>query len=380
MKVCAVVSEFNPFHNGHKYLLSELRKGGFDTVVCIMSGNFVQRGEYAVLDKKIRAAMAVESGADLVLSLPFPWSCASAELFASGAVSILNSLGCIDGIGFGTECGDIGLLGKCASFLAGCDRSVITDLQKSDPKLSFAQARAILAQRELGDEACALFSRPNDILAIEYMKALCKSNSQILYYPVKREEASHDGKISSSEMCSSSVIRKMFDSGKLDEISDFVPWDSSAVKDKILKLDMMAYFNFLRGAVLSRKPEELANFAENGGGFEYALYREMLVSKDYGTLFENLRTRHLTDAKIRRALLFTALGVKKEVFADNPEFTEVLSCNDKGKELLKQCRKTSSISILSKIANIKYASDKAKEQFKLQRTSEIAFETLLLNK
>ncbi len=377
MKVCAVVSEFNPFHNGHKYLLSELRKSGFDTIVCIMSGNFVQRGEFAVLDKRIRAKTAVESGADLVLSLPFPWSGASAEFFAKGAVSVMNSLGCVDAIGFGSECADGELLDKCADFLYSCPRERVSDIQKENPKLSYAQARSILARRELGEEAFELFSRPNDILALEYLKALRTFNSSIVPYPVKREYASHDGSVYSDKMCSSSILRSYMEKGEYGIMSAYVPWKTQEIIGNFLSVDKKAYFGFLRGAVLSREPEELAVFSENGGGFEFALYREMLLAKDIDSLYSSLSSRHLTDAKIRRALLFTALGVKKDVFRDTPEFTEVLSCNETGKELLKVCRKTASITILSKTANIKNASENAKKQFKLQRTAEIAFEALL---
>lgn len=377
MKVCAVVSEFNPFHNGHKYLLSELRNSGFDTLVCIMSGNFVQRGEFAVLDKRIRAEHAVESGADLVLSLPFPWSCASAEYFAKGAVSVMNSLGCVDAIGFGSECADVSLLGTCADFLYSCPRERISAVQKENPKLSYAQARSILARRELGEEAFELFSRPNDILALEYLKALRGFNSSIVPYPVKREYASHDGTVYSDKMCSSSKLRHNIENGEFDIISGYVPWKTEKITDNFFTVDRKSYFSFLRGAVLSRAPEELAAFAENGGGFEFALYREMLLAKDIESLYSSLSSRHLTDAKIRRALLFTALGVKKDNFRDNPEFTEVLACNGAGKDFLKVCRKTASVTILSKTANIKNASENAKNQFKLQRTAEIAFEALL---
>ncbi len=377
MKVCAVVSEFNPFHNGHKYLLGELRNKGFDAVICIMSGNFVQRGEYAVCDKRIRAGTATDAGADLVLSLPFPWSSATAELFAKGAISIADSLGCVDAIGFGSECGDIDLLSECADFLVNSDRNSIADIQKNDPRLSFAQARSILAKSVLGERAYEAFARPNDILAIEYLKALKLLDTSVIPYTVKREEASHDGSIFSEYICSSSKIRELIKNHNQKDVSPFVPWNADELSDAFVSVNKQAYFNFLRGAVLSREPDKLSDFAENGGGFEYALYREMLVAKDYDELVDRLGSRHLTDAKIRRALMFTALGVKKEVFTDIPQFTEVLSCTDIGKEVLKICRKTSRITILSKTANIRNADDKAKEQFKLQRTAEIAFETLL---
>ncbi len=379
MKVCAVVSEFNPFHNGHKYLLSQLRAKGFDAVLCVMSGNFVQRGEPSVADKKIRASMAVESGADLVLSLPFPWSCASAEYFARGAVSVIGSLGCVDAIGFGSECADLSLLRECTSFLTHIDKNDIINIQKQEPRLSFAMARSKLAADKLGEKAFDVFSSPNDILAIEYMKAISLFGFPFEVYPVKRESASHDGKVSSSVMCSSSVIRKQIAENNLADIREYVPWETDAYIGSFRNINKSSYFSFLRGAILSRSPEELAQFAEIGGGFEYAIYREMLVCHDYDSLLTSLGSRHLTDAKIRRALLFASLGVNKESLTSLPLFTEVLACNDIGKELLAKCRKTSGITVLSKIANIKKASEEAKEQFKLQRKAEIAFETLFDN-
>lgn len=379
MKVCAVVSEFNPFHNGHKYLISQLRAKGFDAVLCVMSGNFVQRGEPSVADKKIRASMAVESGADLVLSLPFPWSCASAEYFARGAVSVIGSLGCVDAIGFGSECADISLLRECTRFLTDIDKNDIINIQKQDPRLSFAMARSKLAADKLGEKAFDVFSNPNDILAIEYMKAISLFGFPFEVYPVKRESASHDGKVSSSVMCSSSVIRKQIAEDNLSDIREYVPWDTDAHIGSFRSINKSSYFSFLRGAILSRSPEELAQFAEIGGGFEYAIYREMLVCRDYDSLLTSLGSRHLTDAKIRRALLFASLGVNKESLTSLPLFTEVLACNDIGKELLAKCRKTSGITVLSKTANIKKASEEAKEQFKLQRRAEIAFETLFDN-
>ncbi len=376
MKVCAVVSEFNPFHNGHKYLLSEIRKKGFDTILCIMSGNFVQRGEVAVADKRIRAQAAIESGADLVLSLPFPWSSASAEYFANGAVGIMNALGCVDAIGFGSECADISLLNECALFLVQYSKDKVLEIQKQDPKLSFAQARGMLARRILGEKAYGVFTNPNDILALEYMKAILLSDSLITPFPIKRELASHDGTVYSDSVCSSSRIRELLKKEEFDKISEYVPWDCKLLADNFRNVDIEAWFNYLRGAILSREPEELSSIAEIGGGFEYVIYRQMLASEDFTVFFEGLKSKHLTDVKIRRSLLFAAHGVKKDILKELPQFTEVLACNDSGKELLKQCRNTAQITILSKTANIRKASDIAKNQFKLQRKSEIAFEAL----
>lgn len=377
MKVCAVVSEFNPFHNGHKYLLDNIRRQGFDAIVCVMSGNFVQRGEYAVCDKKIRAKMAVDSGADLVVSIPFPWSCASAEHFALGAVSVLKSLGVVDAIAFGSECGDIGYLQTCSEFLARLTPGKIRERQKNDPELSYAQVRQNIVREELGEEISMLLSSPNDILAIEYIKAIIRLDAGFDVVPIKRTFSSHSGSVVTDTVCSSSYIRELICKGNLSKIGDYVPWDSELLYKNLISIDKSALFNFIRGAVLSREPEDLSDFAENGGGLEFAIYREMLVAKDYDSLLESLGSRHLTEAKIRRAVLFASLGVKKDVFRELPEYTELLCCSDKGRTLLADCRKKSTITVLSKTANIKNASDTAKRQFKIQRKSEIAFDTLI---
>jgi len=380
MKVCAVVSEFNPFHNGHKYLLSCIRDMGYDTIVCVMSGNFVQRAEYSVLDKRVRASDAVDNGADLVLSLPFPWSSASAELFARGAVSIICSLGCVDALAFGSESGDIGSLMKYAQILSLADNNAIKEIQKNDPRLSFAQARQQYVSMLLGSSGYnTILEKPNDILAVEYIKALLKFGSTITPVAVKRICADHGKSEHSDRICSSSYIRELLNDNRTAEISEFVPWHIDNISESVKKIDEKAYFNFLRGAVLSRSPDELSQFAENGGGFEFALYREMLLAKDLSDLTDRIHSRHLTDSKIRRALLFTSLGVRKEVFTSLPGYTEVLALSEKGQNLLSRCRKDAKINILSKTANIKKADEHIKEQFKLQRIAELSFETLLKN-
>ncbi len=379
MKVCGVVSEFNPFHNGHKYLLSKIKEMGFDAVVCIMSGNFVQRGEYAVCDKKIRAGMALDNGADLVISLPFPWSCASAELFAMGAVSILNNIGFVDAIAFGSECADAEALKICAELLSKTDNQEIRQLQKQNPDLSFARARQEFVKGRLGEKYSEMLSEPNDILALEYMKAIIKLNSDIIPIPIKRTEASHDGSVVGKDIASSSKIRSLILEGKEKDALKYVPYeDADFLNGKFLRVDMQKYFDLICGAVLSREPQELSQFSEIGGGLEYAIYREMLLADSYDSLFDALSSKHLTSAKIRRALLFASLGVKKTAFVNSPGFTEVLACGEKGRELLSAARKLSQITVLSKVGNIKDAPQSVKEQFKLQRKAEIIFDKLTL--
>lgn len=377
MKICGVISEFNPFHNGHRYLLSRIKESGFDAVVCVMSGNFVQRGEYAAFDKKPRADCAVAGGADLVLSLPFPWSSSSAEIFAGAGVSILEKLGCVDAIAFGSECADISKIKKCADCLSDISSEDIKAFQKDNPRLSYAQAREMIVSGKLGNEYASLLANPNDILGVEYVRAIKRLESNIVPIPFQRIGAAHNGTVFQGNIASSSVIRAMSEENNFSYACKYIPdRDIDYLKNNFRKISKEAFFGILCGAVLSGSPEELCRVAEIGGGFEYALYRELLAADSYDKLFDALRSRHLTDAKIRRSLLFAALGVKKEVFRYYPGYCEVLGFSENGRGILSDIRKTCNITILSKVGNIKNASEQVREQFALERKAEIVFEKI----
>ncbi len=377
MKVCGVVSEFNPFHNGHRYLISQIKRMGFDAVVCVMSGNFVQRGEYAFCDKRIRAKSAISGGADLVVSLPFPWSSCTAEIFADCAVSILSRLGFVDSIAFGSECADMEKLRICSGFLSGISSNDVIEYQKLSPNVSFASAREKLVKKLLGTEYSALVSSPNDILALEYIKAIKKNDNRIIPIAIKRAGSNHNGEVFSENICSSSKIRSLYASNCPSDASEYISKEDADILATFSRSTNKAKFmDILRGAVLSREPEELSLFLEIGGGLEYAVYREILASKTFDDLLISLKSRHITDAKIRRALLFIATGVKKEHILNSSGFTEVLAMNEVGRMLLASARGNSDIIILSKTANIKCADELTTKQFKLQRKAEIIFEKI----
>ncbi len=373
MKICGIVSEFNPFHNGHKLLIDKVKAQYCDAVVCVMSGEFVQRGEFASCDKYLRAKAALENGADLVLSIPFPWSSATAELFARGAVSILNSLGCIDYIAFGSEAGDISQLQELCRILGNISRDDVIALQSESSNLSFAKARQMLVSERAGESLSKLLSSPNDILAIEYLKAIEYLGSTITPISIKREYSSHDGGVFSKNISSSSYIRKISFESDAHDALNYMPAGSEYYLEAKRQVNMNAYFNFLCGSVLSRTPENLSELSENGGGLEYSLYRGVMTAVDYPSLFDALRSKHLTDAKIQRALLFSALGVTKKSLEELPAFTEVLALNEVGKSILSSVRKSCEISILSKPGNISRASERAKKQYDFQRKSELIF-------
>ncbi|MBQ9863415.1 MAG: nucleotidyltransferase family protein, partial [Lachnospiraceae bacterium] len=189
MTIAAVICEYNPFHNGHKYQLDMIRKKlNADYIICIMSGDYVQRGEPAIFSKEIRTRWALENGADLVLQLPIAYATGSADLFATGAVSILNRLNCVDYLCFGSECGDIDTLCICAEKLlteGQVGSEGIRALMKQGN--TFAKSRYLLFP-----EFEMLLQYSNNVLALEYIMALMRTNSSIKPYTIKREGEDYD--------------------------------------------------------------------------------------------------------------------------------------------------------------------------------------------
>ena len=181
MKVSAIVAEYNPFHNGHKFHIEETkRRTGCDCVVAVMSGNFVQRGEPALFNKWHRAEAAVRSGVDLVIELPAAYSCAGAEFFAKGAVRILNRLGCVDHLSFGAEETSLDTLKNIAGMLAFEGKEISDSIKKyMNEGISYAAARSKAVAGSGPAGYAEIISKPNNILAVEYLKQLILSGSSI---------------------------------------------------------------------------------------------------------------------------------------------------------------------------------------------------------
>ena len=212
MKTVGLITEYNPFHNGHLYHIEKAKElTGADRVIVIMSGDYVQRGTPAVLSKHSRAHMALLNGASVVLELPVCYSCASAEFFAKGAVSVLDGLGCIDALCFGSECGNLEHLTSIAHLLSAEPETYRHHLQSSLKNgMSFPAARCHALEKMTGDAyASQILSDPNNILGIEYLKALKELNSPIVPFTLKREFSGyHDTELHDCSS-SASAIRKV---------------------------------------------------------------------------------------------------------------------------------------------------------------------------
>lgn len=343
-KGTGIVCEYNPFHKGHAYQIRKLKDMGAKFIVCAMSGDFVQRGECAFQDKNARAKNAVMNGADVVLEIPFPFSSFGAEGFARAGIAVLENSGLCSSFGFGSECADVGKLSEVASVLDEDLYSQTLALQKSRPSLSYASARQKLVEQKLSAEHAAVLTTPNDILAVEYIKA----NKTLCPIAVKREtpRGGHDERFASS-----SYIRKIIGETKQNNsASEWLP--ENYCFDGIYETDA-AFYNHVLVSLMQKSPEELSDIAEIGGGCEYAIVKNAVKAKSFDELCSLLSSKTLTDAKIRRMLLFAFFGVTKETAKQIPLYTQVLAVSETGRRMLKEYRDDRKMIVASRISEIK---------------------------
>lgn len=375
-RVCGIVCEFNPFHNGHKILFDLARKEGFDAVVCVMSGDFVQRGEAAIADKKVRAEAAALCGADLVLSLPFPYSSSGAESFARAGVHILSSLGVVDSLLFGSECGELEPLRRIADAVGASPKDGIVALQKEDRSRSYASLREQMIGEKLGEDYARLARLPNNNLGIEYLRAVNALCPSMEVCTVKRVGTGHDGGFSGA-FASGSALRERLCNGSGADLADYMPAAAlEKIAGSVRKINDEKYFAFVCGSLLTRKPEELKDICGICGGFEHLLCEKVASSRSIEELYRSLASKNMTDARIRRTVLFASLGVTESGMKTMPRYSEVLAIGNNGRKLLASARRKASIALLSKPGNIRKADETAQAQFAFERKCEELFKKL----
>jgi predicted nucleotidyltransferase len=330
-----LICEFDPLHHGHLYIMNKARELYPDNpLVCVMSGNFTQRGCPAVIDKYRRAKAAVLCGADLVLSIPFPWCSGSAEYFARGAISVIKGVykdG--DALIFGSECADMDLLNTTACNLDSPAFEAKLR-EKLESKTPYAAARQS-AYEELFGKCEPLQSR-NDILALEYIKAAKAAGLGLLFTPVKRE----GGFMSSSE------IRKSADPASL------LP---EPMKNGILSAAAAgeypaSYKNFEK-AIVYQLRQTAAAYAEGGYGIAERLSNAAKEARGIEELFEKAASSAYTDAKLRRAALYSLLRIGAEELKKTPDHTQLLAANRRGLDILADGKKTRAVTVVTKPAD-----------------------------
>ncbi len=334
MKICGIICEYNPFHNGHLYQLQEAKKrSGADALLCIMSGNFVQRGEAAVLDKFTRAKHAVLGGADAVIELPTVFATSNAELFAKGAVSILSSIPEVTTLCFGAEHADAAAFIETARLMNNEPKNVSDAIKAyTAAGVSYAKARA-QAWKELVN--VDLFSSPNNILGVEYTRAILERNANMEILPIQRLGGYHDNTLS-GEFASASAIRAGIENG--NSISHALPdYAQKDLPDRLPQgLDALEKY-----ALLERSAEEIALVSDCTEGLENAFKKAAMQSS---TLVETLTSARYTSSRIRRIALQNLLKIEETLIRNSlqsPLYLRVLAVKKERSDVLGALAKSS---------------------------------------
>ena len=326
MKVCAVIAEFNPFHAGHRYLFEKIRDFGYTHIVVIMSGNFVQRGEPAVFPKYVRAKHALEMGADLVLELPTVKVLSTAEKYAFSALSLVKNLGSVvDGIAFGIQSDGLGSLVKIKNALENEEFSPRLKKYLGEG-LSFACSRQRAVEEVLGSSALAeKIKSPNNILALEYLKAMDKLGLSLYCHGVKRMEES-------GKYLSATAIRELIFRGS-EEFKRFIPQNLD------LPLELRADYFSAQRAVLSRlrslEKEQIASLPDVSEGLENRIYKAIKTSVSLQDLLLSAKAKRYTLSRIKRIVLCGFLGITSPMAEAKVPYIRVLGSREKGFEVLK---------------------------------------------
>lgn len=380
MKAVGLVTEYNPFHNGHLYHLNKaMELTGADISVAVMSGDFVQRGEPAVLDKYTRTSMALNSGVNLVAELPVNYAVSSAESFAAGALKVLDYIKA-DSIAFGSESGDIERLSKLAHILCDNEDTLYKEISKYTANgISYAAARQKVVEKLTDKDTAAMLTSSNNILAVEYLKAIIKNNYAIKPYTVQRQGDSYNDTDIRSEYASATALRENL---KADNISEYIPVKAGLIlssntnyiyPDDITEalftrlLDILFASNYDKN-VFIENVMQYPDVSKEIAGRLYKSAMDMITrtvpqgaeSKDngvfsFGSLCEHIKTKEVPLSRIKRALVRIMLGLDKKHMEkySNAPYIRVLGFDKKGQEYLSYIRKTVEVPLITKTADYK---------------------------
>lgn len=367
MNTVGIVAEYNPFHRGHAYHLAETRRllGGESAVVAVMTGDFVQRGSPAAYSKFARAEAACRCGVDLVLELPLPWCLASAEGFARGAVGILDALGQCTHLSFGSECGDLELIKNTAMALAdpAMNAAVKDELGGG---ISYAAARQE-ALRKRAPELAAVLDTPNNILAVEYVKAIYQDGAHLEPVTVGRVGAGHDETGSGGPKSASEIRHGMAEGA---DMTDYMPAAAARVftREETIGRGFMSP-EMLETAVVSRlrmlPAEAFGRLPDAGGGVGDALYKAVREEPGLDSIAAAAKSRGCAMSRIRRMIMCAALGVTSGMTDGVPPYTRVLAVNGRGREILRAAAGTTDIPIVTKPADVRALSPRCAGLFAL---------------
>ena len=380
MKAVGLVTEYNPFHNGHLYHLNKaMELTGADISVAVMSGDFVQRGELAVLDKYTRASMALNSGVNLVVELPVNYAVSSAESFAAGALKVLDYIKA-DSIAFGSESGNIERLSKLAHILCDNEDTLYKEISKYTANgISYAAARQKVVEKLTDKDTAAMLTSSNNILAVEYLKAIKKNNYAIKPYTIKRQGDSYNDTDIRSEYASATALRGNL---KADNISKYIPVKAGLIlssntnyiyPDDITEALFTRLLDILFASSYDKNVfiENVMQYPDVNKEIAGRLYKSAMdmitrtvqqrsESEDngafsFGSLCEHIKTKEVPLSRIKRALVRITLGLDKKHMKkySNAPYIRVLGFDKKGQEYLSYIRKTVEVPLITKTADYK---------------------------
>ena len=333
MKIASIIAEYNPFHKGHAYQIKKIKNEYSDYIVVIMSGNFVQRGEPAIINKFERAKIAVDNGASLVLELPLYYATSNAEIFARGGIYILDSMEIIDRLYFGSE--------DDASILKNLSEKIKDNLDDEKIKKFLAEGNSYIKSRELAmdflsDEEKEILKKPNNILGLEYIKNLEKINSKIEAHSIERKNVNHKDDFSLGEYASASHIRNLAYMG--EDVSNFIP-DYELIPENKLE----NYFEIFKYKMISEKIN-FSHYFDYEVGLENRIL-ENLDAKNFEELIEKVHSKRHSRSRIKRLILEILLDIKKDAIKKSFEapYARVLACDERGIEILKKSKNKNKI-------------------------------------
>ena len=345
--VLGIIAEYNPFHNGHLYhILKSKEETGADAVIAVIGGNFTQRGEPSLVDKWTKAEMAIANGVDLVLELPTLYATSSAENFADGAIKLLDSLKIVDKLSFGAETEDLNKLNLIANTLYQEPKEYKDFLSENLGKgLSFPKARENAIVRYLNDENYSLIlSSPNNILGIEYLKALKKYTSNIEPICIKRKNTGHLSLEYNGEIASATAIRNLFYKNRMKDIKTYITPSAYAIfEDEIKKGHFVkSLYEFETTIIYNLRTmslDEIADLPDVSEGLENLIKKAANSCNTIDEFINIVHSKRYTETRIRRILLYSLLKITKKDMAlskKNFPYARVLGFNDTGKKLISQ--------------------------------------------
>ena len=368
MKVAAIIAEYNPLHNGHEFQIKRAKQlTGADYVIVVMSGDFTQRGVPAIIDKYERTKMALNAGADLIIELPLYYSCSSAEYFASGAINLLDKLGIVDYLVFGSECGDIRILTDIADVLINRKEEIsnmIHTLVKEGMSYPIARVRAVEEAIPNSYEHIEAMNYPNNILGFEYIRALKQFNSKIIPVTNLRIGAGYHDRMMDNPICSSLAIRSSLEEkGELERIRSQVPYHVYKILeeqyDKTFPVLNKDISSILKYKLLLDEGKGYEEYLDISPDFSAKIIKNLNKYESYAQFCDLLKSKDITYVRVARNLLHILLNIKKDSMKKYKEegyifYARMLGFKKSSNELLSALKSKATIPIISKLADARH--------------------------